>query len=267
MSPRRVEVQGASIAVEVAGSGDPVLLLHGFPATGRLWSGVTPALAAAGFTAVVPDLVGYGASSAPEGLRIDMASQATWLLGLLDALGFDRAAVVAHDVGTAAAQLLVTRAAPRVRGLVLMDGVLGANWAMEAITGIQAWDPADAHRLPPVLLRRLGKTAVMREVLSAYRGAEGGLQLIRAARDLEPAQTADLHDVLRSCGVPALVLWGERDAYFPVERVARPLAQLLSAPLRLVPGAHFSPADCPAEVAAALVEFLRGLPREPGQAP
>ena len=52
----------AQIALDDIGAGDPVLLLHGFPATRHLWSQVAPMLAAAGFRALVPDLAGYGAS-------------------------------------------------------------------------------------------------------------------------------------------------------------------------------------------------------------
>jgi pimeloyl-ACP methyl ester carboxylesterase len=258
--PARIEVSGATIAFDDTGRGAPVLLLHGYPSTRHLWSRVAPSLVEAGHRVIVPDLVGYGASDVPAGVRIDMASQARWLLQLLDALGVARAAVLAHDVGSAAAQLMVASAPERVRALAVLDGVYGVEWAMEFVASIQAWDPADARRLHPVLARRLGKTAALREMLAAYEGEAGGLRLIRAARDLDPSQTAHVADALRSAGVPALVVWGERDAYLPIDTVARPLAELLSAPLVLVPGGHFTPLDCPAEVAAALREFLAGLP-------
>jgi pimeloyl-ACP methyl ester carboxylesterase len=56
-----------------------------------------------------------------------------------------------------------------------------------------------------------------------------------------------------------MVLWGERDQFLPIDTVARPLARLLGAAVVLLPGAHFTPLDCPAEVAAALREFLATL--------
>ena len=254
-----IQVTGASITLDQVGEGPPVLLLHGFPSSRQLWAGVAPALVDAGFRVLVPDLVGYGTGDAPAAVRVDMASQARWLLEMLDALGVTRVAVVAHDVGSAAAQILVASAPARVRGLAILDGVYLGEWAMAAVAGIQAWDPADAHRLFPVLARRLGKTAVLREMFAAYAGRDGGLRLIRAARDLDPRQTADLGETLRTSGVPALVLWGEHDAVFPVDSVARPLAELLHAKLMLLPGGHFTPADCPNEVALALRAFLTQL--------
>jgi pimeloyl-ACP methyl ester carboxylesterase len=236
-----------TLELDDLGSGEPVLLLHGFPATRQLWAGVAPALVAAGLRVLAPDLAGYGASRAQPGVPVGMANQARWMLELLDRLGIGSVALVAHDVGSAAAQIMLAQAPARVRALVVIDGVYKSEWAMNAVESIRSWDPAKAARLPPVLARRLGKA-----VVSGYEGEEGGLRLIRAARDLRPSETADL----QFPRVPALVLWGERDAYLPLETVARPLAAQLGAPLRLLPGGHFLPLDCPAEVAAALRDFL-----------
>src|SRR5208283_852942 len=131
---------------------------------------------------------------------------------------------------------MLVRAPERVRGLVVLDGVYLGEWAMEAVASIQSWEPADAGRLFPVLARRLAKGGGLREVLAAYEGEEGGLRLIRAARDLDPHQTEHIGEALGASGVPALVLWGERDAFLPIDSVARPLAALLRAPLVLLPG-------------------------------
>ena len=133
---------------------------------------------------------------------------------------------------------------------------------MEAIASIRAWEPSAAARLFPVLARRLAKGGAMRELLSAYEGEQGGLRLIRAACDLDPRQTEHIGPALRATGIPAVVLWGERDEFLPVDSVARPLAETLGAPLQLLPGGHFTPLDCPTEVGAALRDFLLRLPPE-----
>ena len=257
-----IQVTDATITLDDVGEGAPVLLLHGFPATRYLWSRVAPLLADAGFRVLVPDLVGYGVSEAPAGGRVDMASQAHWMLEVLDALGVARAVVVAHDVGSAAAQLMVAGAPQRIRGLAVLDGVYAGEWAMHAIASIQAWDPADARRLFPVLARRIATSGALREMLTAYEGESGGLRLIRASRDLDPRQTEQIGEALRVSGVPALVLWGERDAFLPIDAVGRPLAELLQAALIRLPGGHFTPLDCPGDVARALCNFLARLPPE-----
>jgi 2-hydroxymuconate-semialdehyde hydrolase len=255
-----IRLTDVTIALDEVGAGFPVVLLHGFPSTRHLWSQVAPMLAPHGCRLLMPDLVGYGNSEAPDSVSIDMASQARWILEMLDVLSLKRVAIVAHDVGSAAAQIIVATGPHRVRGLAILDGVYAGNWAMEAIASIQTWDPANAHRLFPVLTRRLATSDEMREMLRAYEGRDGGLGLIRAARDLDPRQTENLGEALRTSGVPALVVWGSQDAIFPVDTVARPLADLLGANLVLVPGGHFTPLDCPVEVACALRDFLLQLP-------
>ena len=61
----RSDVNGVGIEFEVAGQGTPVVFLHGFPDSGRLWRHQVPVLADAGFRVIVPDLRGYGGSDKP----------------------------------------------------------------------------------------------------------------------------------------------------------------------------------------------------------
>jgi len=253
----KVDVHGATIAFHDSGQGRAILLVHGFPATGHLWTHLAPVLTGLGFRTIIPDLVGYGASTADPGIAVDMESQARWMLGLFDAVNVKDAIVIAHDVGSAVAQLMLAKAPHRVRGLAILDGAYEREWAMDSIASIVAWDAAQAHRIHPVLVRRLGKAPQMLQMLSAYEGHEGGHRLIRAARDLRPDQTAGCAEVLRAARKPALVIWGQNDRYLPLDTVARPLAEALGAPLVLVPGGHFSPIDCPDEVASALQPFLQ----------
>ena len=98
----RRQVGEANYLVELAGEGDPVLLLHGFPQTHQCWRKVIPALAAT-HTVVAPDLRGYGGSTAPPGgpkgegyTKRELAAELVELTGVL---GFDRFAVVGHDRG------------------------------------------------------------------------------------------------------------------------------------------------------------------------
>ena len=237
------------LVFDQAGSGPPVLLVHGFPATRGLWKNVVPRLVQGGFRAIVPDLAGYGESR--DSSDIGMESQAHLLLGLLHQLDIAEVTIVAHDVGTAAAQILAVRSPERVRSLVLMDGVYETEWAMAAVESIREWDPSQAARLQPVLARRLKS---IRELLGVYAGDEGGRRLIHAARSLDPGQTKGITARLRATGIPVHLIWGADDAYLPVDTVARPLAAALGAPLTLVPGGHFLPLDNPEEVARILLE-------------
>jgi pimeloyl-ACP methyl ester carboxylesterase len=126
----RIPLGEVDLHVLDSGRGSPVLLLNGFPTTHLLWQNVVPALEAAGFRPIAPDLAGFGQSKAPEGFDIHMANQARWMFGLLDALRLeDCPLVVAHDIDTAVAQLMAARAPERIRGLILIDGVYADDWA------------------------------------------------------------------------------------------------------------------------------------------
>ena len=107
---------GVGIEYEVTGQGRPVVLLHGFPDTGRLWRNQVPALAAAGFQVIVPDLRGYGAlrqARRPSRPTRSRSWPGTSSPSSTD-LGLDRAHVVGHDWGAALAWgLAVARARPR----------------------------------------------------------------------------------------------------------------------------------------------------------
>ncbi len=105
----RVDVDGVGTEYEVTGEGPPVVLLHGFPDSGRLWRHQVPALAGAGFQVIVPDLRGYGRSDKPEAVEAySLMNIAGDVLAILADLNIPRAHVVGHDWGAALAWALAT---------------------------------------------------------------------------------------------------------------------------------------------------------------
>lgn len=93
--------EGVELNAAVGGEGPALVLLHGFPETYLMWRHVAPILAEH-HTVVCPDLRGYGASSKPEAVAEDTYSKRTMaadIIGLADALGFDRFVLVGHDRG------------------------------------------------------------------------------------------------------------------------------------------------------------------------
>jgi pimeloyl-ACP methyl ester carboxylesterase len=97
LTHRRVAVNGLGMHVAEAGSGSPVLLLHGWPQHWYAWRKVAPKLAV-DHRVICPDLRGFGWSDAPPG-AYDKATLAQDIVGLLDALGLDRVDLIAHDWG------------------------------------------------------------------------------------------------------------------------------------------------------------------------
>ena len=97
---RFVETNGIRMHLAEAGTGPPVILCHGFPECWHSWRHQLPALAAAGYHAVAPDLRGYGQTDRPPALEAyDIFQLAGDLVGLVNALGEGPAILAGHDWG------------------------------------------------------------------------------------------------------------------------------------------------------------------------
>jgi pimeloyl-ACP methyl ester carboxylesterase len=118
----RVDADGVGIEYEVTGQGRPVLLLHGWPDSGRLWRYQVPRLAAAGLQVVVPDLRGYGRSGKPEAVEAySLPVLARDVLAVLADMKISRAHLVGHDWGAALAWWLASLAPGSVDHLVVLS--------------------------------------------------------------------------------------------------------------------------------------------------
>jgi pimeloyl-ACP methyl ester carboxylesterase len=118
----KVDVNGAEFEVDVAGDGPAVVLLHGWPDSHRLWRAQLPALHAAGFRTIAPDQRGMGESFAPQ--AVDAYAVPTLVadvLGIMAAVGVERAHVVGHDWGAAVAWVVASLAPDRVDRLVALS--------------------------------------------------------------------------------------------------------------------------------------------------
>ena len=95
---RNVETNGIRMHLAEAGAGPLVVLCHGFPESWYSWRHQLPALAAAGFRAVAPDMRGYGGTDRPEAIdQYTLFHLVGDMVGLLDALGAEQAVIAGHD--------------------------------------------------------------------------------------------------------------------------------------------------------------------------
>jgi len=100
ITTRRIETNGIGLEVAVAGDGPLVVLVHGWPELWYSWRHQIPALAAAGYRVVAPDMRGYGGSDKPWDVdAYRMRTLVADVVGLIDALGERQAVLVGHDWG------------------------------------------------------------------------------------------------------------------------------------------------------------------------
>ena len=118
----RIETDGVGLDVTVEGEGPAVLLLHGWPDTHEVWRDQIPALVAAGYQVIAPDVRGFGGSDRPEGVdSYNILFLLADVIGVLDHLGVERAHVVGHDWGAALSWALAAFAPDRVDHLVALS--------------------------------------------------------------------------------------------------------------------------------------------------
>ncbi|HEY4112547.1 MAG TPA: alpha/beta hydrolase [Rhizomicrobium sp.] len=138
--PTMIRTNGIDMAVYEMGPKDglPVVLCHGFPELAYSWRHQLPALAAAGYRAIAPDQRGYGRTSRPEAIEdYDMPHLTGDLVGLLDALGLEKAVFAGHDWGGIVVWQMPVYHPDRVAGVIGVNTPF-LHFPMDPIAALRA---------------------------------------------------------------------------------------------------------------------------------
>lgn len=276
-----------SIACVKAGSGPPVLLLHGFPQTRAMWACIAPRLAEAGYSVVCADLRGYGESSKPKRLpdnsNYSFRAFAEDQVRLMRALTYERFHVIGHDRGGRTAHRMALDHPKVVESIAVLDivptyamfmdtnqHVAGAYWHWYFLSQPEPFpermiglDPDFFYETCLVGWGAAKLTDFDAPQLEAYRDAWRDPAMIHGScSDYRAAATIDLdHDAAdldRKVETPLLAFYGANGLMaklfdIPAEWRKRG-ANVKAASL---PGGHFFPDLLPRATAEALTGFLR----------
>ncbi len=267
-----VDVGGLRLYYYAAGSKDrsagvPVVLIHGFPTSSRLWHSVARDFPD-GHRLVVLDLPGYGRSDAPA-RRPTCASHARSVLGAMNELGIARACIVGHGLGGGVAQALTVDSPTRVSHLALVSSVAFDHTPRRMARFARAVAPA-SRGTPAGLLAGLVSASVVHgfarpersrlaldACLHTFTTRTGREVLVRHLAALAPADTADWSARLGELRMPCAVIWGSEDPFLPVRLGERLAAAIPGATFDVIPGArHFVPEDAAPELVALLTRLL-----------
>jgi naphthoate synthase len=246
---RRIDVGGAELAVELAGQGPPLLLLHGFTGAAETMRELADALAGE-FRTIAVDLLGHGDSDAPrDPSRYALECTAGDLARLLDALGVARAHLLGYSLGGRIALGFAALRPQRVLSAVLVGASAGiadpqqrrarvrADEALAAsleADGVEAF--AERWMAQPLFATqaRLGPAFLARARAQRLRNRAHGLAA--SLRGIGSGAQPPLHARLARLDLPLLFVAGEDDAKFAA--IARELAALAPrGACALVPGA------------------------------
>lgn len=262
----RAQREGIAIEYTDQGRGLPVVLLHGFANGRTLWQPQLDALAGR-YRLIVPDLRGFGGSSATDGRAVSMDEYADDIAMLLDHLGLACAVVGGISLGGYVALAFALRHPQRLRGLVLADTRAGADppdWAAmreDMVRTVQARGAeAVVESYGDRPFRPDCPEAIKEQVRSAIR-RQPTAGLVSGTRGM--AQRPDRSPLLGSIHVPTLVIHGTEDQYVPVAEAEAMHRAIAGSRYACLAGAgHLSNVDSAQAFNAALDEFLRPLAQD-----
>jgi len=281
---RFIEVNGLRVHYKTMGEGEPVLvLLHGFAASLFSWREVMGPLSQIG-TVIAFDRPAFGLTGRPmPGARMyssatgqnpyTSAAQVELTVGLLDALGVQRAILVGNSAGGTTAMLTALAHPERVQGLVLVDAAIYVSGGTPGLLRPLLNTP-QMRRVGPLLVRRIstwgedfGRMAwhdpskITPEVWEGYlrplRAENWDRALWEFTRDSRaPNLAARLSEVQVDC----LVITGDDDRIVPTAQSVRLSQELPRATLVVIPACgHVPQEECPAPFLQAVTDFVETL--------
>ena len=259
-------INGISMAYDDEGSGEAVLLIHGFPLCRKMWHPQFNALPAAGFRLIAPDLRGFGESDAPDGpYSIDLFADD--LVALLDHLGIEKAVVGGMSMGGYVLFNLLERYPRRLSGACFIttrahaDDAAGKAQRLQLAQEVMKFGPdviVDSFEQ----LLFAGESLIERPKLvgevygwmtgTDSRGLAGGLLAMRERKDYT--------DLLTSFQIPALAIGAEEDRAAPPEKAREIASGIPGCRLCFIPRAgHMANLENPGAFNDCLLEFLRSI--------
>lgn len=275
------DVNGVRLHYVEAGAGPLVILLHGFPELWYSWRRQIPALAAAGFRVIAPDLRGYNLSEKPPGIEAyGVRRLVEDVRALIESAGARCASIVGHDIGAGLAWALAMRHPESVDRIAILNGPHPVRMALGLLHPLQllrSWYMFffQLPRLPELLAQRNG-CALLLEPLEHIPAAAHWAPHEHEAYRRAFQQPGALHAMinyyramfraggavsLRRVDASVLVLWGDRDPYLrrSLARPGRRWARNVRVE-HLSDTGHFIQHERPSLVNDRLIAFLK----EPG---
>lgn len=284
---QRVELPDLTINYASAGTGPPVLLLHGHPQTHVVWRKVAPRLVEAGYRVIAPDLRGYGDSDKPESdpshLPYSKRVMAADQIALMEHLDHQSFAVVGHDRGGRVAHRLALDFPDAIERLAVLDiaptHTMYAQTNQEFATRYFWWffliqpDGLPEKMIasdPEYFLRRhvAGQVkiegAVDEMAIAEYLRCYSDPATLHAiCEDYRASASIDLeHDQAdheNRINAPLLAIWGEQSVVgklYDVKATWKEKATHVSG--IALPCGHAIPEEAPEELTAQIISFLAG---------
>lgn len=267
-----LDLDGLRLHYLEAGTGPPVLLLHGWPTSSFLWRNVMPPIAE-GNRVIALDLPGFGQSDKPLDASYSFRYFERVLDSALDALGIESTGLAVHDLGGPVGLYWACRHPERLQRLAILNTLVYPEFSWAVVLFVSACKLPGLRSLmaSPAGLRlamRVGvadRSCVTPEVVDGVRapfeGRDARRALLRAGGNLSPKGFREIAEKLPSLDVPVRIVYGERDRILPdvAKTMARVKKDLPRAEVTALPDCgHFLQEERPDEIGRLLAGFFSG---------
>lgn len=258
-----------TIAYDVFGTGEPLVMIHGTPFSSYVWRQFVPILAAA-YRVYVYDLVGYGQSEKYDQQDVSLGVQSQALAALLDFWGIQNPTIIAHDFGgatTLRAHILNGRDYTR---MILIDPVAVAPWGSPFVRHVRRHFEAFAE-VPPYIhdgilnayIQDAAHHPLPETTLDAYKapwtGEVGQAAFYRQIAQMNQQYTDEVQPHYPAIHCPVHLLWGENDGWIPIAQGRKLQHMVPGATFATIPGAgHLLQEDQPDVLLNHLQQILEG---------
>jgi pimeloyl-ACP methyl ester carboxylesterase/putative sterol carrier protein len=245
-----VDAEGVRLSCYEAGTGEPLVLLHGLGGSRISWLPLLSALAPA-YRLIAPDLPGHGDSEKPRTVDFSASYYAGVVTALMDRAGMERAVLVGNSMGGRVALELARRHADRVRAVALLAPALpGLRW--RRLMGFMRLIPTGAGAIPMPMRRQWTEMAVRRlfadvgtlpphaveaaaaEFLRIYADPAARLAFFATLRHIVTERPGPFFASMREVRRPALVVFGDTDHLVPARLGVSLASHLPDADLRVL---------------------------------
>lgn len=262
--PHRFDFEGQKVAWGAIGDGAPLILVHGTPFSSQVWRRIAPILARR-WKVHFFDLLGYGLSEKRDGQDVSLGIQNRLLAALIREWGLSEPEVLAHDFGGATSLRAHFLDGLRYRRLTLVDPVAVEPWGSPFVAHVRKHEaafaglPAYAHEaLLNAYLQSAAWSDLSPDALGIYAepwsGGVGQPAFYRQIAQMDQRYTDEIEPLYAPPDFPVTLLWGEEDAWIPLEQGRKLASRLTGGVLRAIPKAgHLVQEDAPEEIVAAML--------------
>jgi haloalkane dehalogenase len=220
---REFEAAGVQSFVREEGEGEPVVCLHGVPASSFLYRKLLPELASRGLRGIAFDYPGLGLAARPPDLDYTWTGLGRFCAAAVDALGLDRFHLVVHDIGGPVGFELAAAMPERVRSLTILNTLIEVAtfkrpWSMEPFARRGLGELYLRPLTKPVFAQGIGdRSTTPKEEVYAYvdllKREDGGSAFLKIMRGFErtPEKQQLYKSTVRDVPYPVQIVWGADD--------------------------------------------------------